>query len=106
MLDIGIGEMVFMALVGLVVFGPERLPRYAAQSAKFLRQFREQVSEARSTLIDVADVDPQTLKDLRDLDPRRALKDAVDDIPRAIANADKSAPKQAAPKSLLDPDTT
>lgn len=106
MLDIGIGEMVFMALVGLVVFGPERLPRYAAQSAKFLRQFREQVSEARSTLIDVADVDPQTLKDLRDLDPRRALKDSVADIPQSIANADKVTPQKAAPKSLLDPDTT
>ncbi|MEY2634778.1 MAG: twin-arginine translocase subunit TatB [Actinomycetota bacterium] len=106
MLDIGIGEMVFMALVGLVVFGPERLPRYAAQSAKFLRQFREQVSEARSTLIDVADVDPQTLKDLRDLDPRRALKDSVSDLPQAIADADKAAPKKPAPKSLLDPDTT
>lgn len=106
MLDIGIGEMVFMALVGLVVFGPERLPRYAAQSAKFLRQFREQVGEARSTLIDVADVDPQTLKDLRDLDPRRALKDSVGDIPSAVSNLDKPTPKTATPKSILDPDTT
>ncbi len=106
MLDIGIGEMVFMALVGLVVFGPERLPRYAAQSAKFLRQFREQVGEARSTLIDVAAVDPNTLKDLRDLDPRRALKDSINDIPQAMANLDSPNPKPATQKSILDPDTT
>jgi sec-independent protein translocase protein TatB len=106
MLDIGIGEMVFIALVGLVVFGPERLPRYAAQSAKFLRQFREQVGEARTTLIDVAAVDQNTLKDLRDLDPRRALRESVDDIPQAVANLDAPTPKPAPQKSILDPDTT
>lgn len=92
--DIGFGELVALAIIGLIVVGPERLPQYAAQAARFLRQFRSQVSDARSTILEAADVDPATLRDLRELDPRRVLRDAITE------------PTRPAAESKLDPDTT
>ena len=96
--DIGFGELLALGVIGLIVIGPERLPTYAAQAARMLRDLRRQVSSAKSSLIEAADVDPQTLKDLRDLDPRRILTEPLDDRP-----APKRQPNAPTP---LDPDTT
>jgi sec-independent protein translocase protein TatB len=96
MFDIGFGEMLLIGIVGLVVVGPERLPRYAAQAARFIRQFRQQIADARTTIVDAAEVDPAMLKDLRDLDPRRALNEPLP----------KTASAENRPSVILDPDTT
>ncbi len=96
MFDIGFGEMGLLLIVGLIVLGPERLPRYAAQAGKFMRQFRDQVAQARSTITDAADIDPSLLRDLQDLDPRRMLDGDT---------APKPAPKKT-DYVPLDPDTT
>ena len=104
MFDIGIGEFILLAVVGLIVLGPDRLPIYAAQAARFLRQFRQQVETARATVVEAVDIDPRMLKDLRDLDPRRALadfdRDAEPDVEGVPLERIPSAPV------LLDPDTT
>ena len=73
MFDIGFGEFLLLGIVGLIILGPDKLPQYAAQAAKFIRQIRSQVSEARSSIVDAAAIDPATLRDLKDLDPRRIL---------------------------------
>ena len=71
--DIGFGEFFIIAVIGLIVVGPERLPTYAAQAAKFMRQLRGQVQEAKSAITDAAAIDPDTLRDIKDLDPRKIL---------------------------------
>ncbi len=91
--DIGFGEFFIIAVVGLVVVGPERLPTYAAQAAKFMRQLRGQVAEARSAIVDAADIDQDTLRDIKDLDPRKIL--SGEEIAR-------TKPKE----NLVNPDTT
>lgn len=91
--DIGFGEFFMIAVIGLIVVGPEKLPTYAAQAAKFMRQLRGQVSEARSAIVDAAEIDPDTLRDIKDLDPRKIL--AGEDF--------ESKPKKS---SLVNPDTT
>ena len=96
--DIGFGEIVALAVIGLIVVGPERLPTYAAQAARFLRDLRRQISSAKSSLIEAADVDPQTLKDLRDLDPRKILQEPLDDRPAPTRSPSAPTP--------IDPDTT
>jgi len=101
MFDIGFGEMLMLGIIGLVVLGPDRLPRFAAQAARFLRQFREQVTDARTSLIDAAAIDPETLRDLRDLDPRRVINGAMDDV-----TGTKAARPTTERKATLDPDTT
>ena len=40
MFDIGIGEMMILAVIALLVFGPERLPGAANDAARMVRQAR------------------------------------------------------------------
>ena len=77
MLDIGLGEVLLIAVLALLVFGPDRLPKVAADAARTLRQIRQMASAARRELSDAAGLQDDDLtdavRDLRDLDPRRAL---------------------------------
>lgn len=78
--DIGLGEMLIIAVIGLIILGPERLPSAAAQAARFLRQLREQAAAARQSIVDAADIDPGTLKDLKDFDPRNVAREITKPI--------------------------
>jgi sec-independent protein translocase protein TatB len=91
--DIGFGEFFIIAVIGLIVVGPDRLPTYAAQAAKFMRQLRGQVHDARSALVDAAAIDDDTLRDIKDLDPRKIL------------SGENSTSKKTK-ESLVNPDTT
>lgn len=73
--DIGLGELLIIGVVGLIILGPDRLPTAAAQAARFLRQLRDQVSAAKASIVEAADIDEGTLRDLKDLDPRNIVKD-------------------------------
>lgn len=95
--DIGFGELVALGVIGLIVIGPERLPTYAAQAARLLRDLRKQFASAKASLIEVADVDPQTLSDLRDLNPRRILQEPEPTRPL---------PRRSDALAPIDPDTT
>jgi sec-independent protein translocase protein TatB len=72
-LDVGAGEIIGLAVVALVVVGPEKLPRYAADAARMLRQVRKMASEARDEV--TRELGPE-LKDLdlSDLDPRQLVR--------------------------------
>ena len=94
MFDIGFGEIALLLVAGLIVVGPEQLPRYAAQGAKFLRQLRGQISDAKASINEAVALDPEIVQDLRDLNPRRLLTDDV--APR----------KKTDVPSKIDPDTT
>lgn len=81
MLDINGGELLVLAGVALVVLGPERLPDYAAQlgrlvrdGRRFARQARAQVREEMGPEFD--DVDWRKL-DPRQYDPRRIVREAL-----------------------------
>ena len=71
------GEVLLIAVLALLVFGPDRLPKVAADAARTLRQIRQMASAARRELSDAAGLQDDDLtaavRDLRDLDPRRAL---------------------------------
>jgi sec-independent protein translocase protein TatB len=108
MFDIGIGEILILGVVGLLVFGPERLPRAAADAAKWLKQIRSMASGARQDLADSAGLDlsdtVDTVKSLQEFHPRRLaasiLKDEADDEePKAVEKA-------PAPRPAFDPDAT
>ena len=86
MFDINGGEFIILIVVALVVLGPERLPQYATQLAKLVREARtfalrarEQVREEMGEEFD--DVDWKAL-DPRRYDPRRIVREALlDDSP-------------------------
>ena len=85
--DIGLGEIIVIVVVALLVFGPDRLPKVAADAARMLRQVRLMAASARKDLVDAAGLEDdgemsQTIRDLRDLDPRGAMQGVLsDDLP-------------------------
>ena len=81
MFDINGGEMLVLAGVALVVLGPDKLPGYAAQAARMLRQVRTMADNARDQMKDQLgpefdDIDWKTL-DPRQYDPRKIVRDAL-----------------------------
>lgn len=89
--DIGLGEMLIIAVIGLIILGPDRLPSAAAQAARFLRQVREQAAAARQSIVDAAEIDPATLKDLKDLDPRNVAREftkPIDEVKTQVKDSD------------------
>jgi sec-independent protein translocase protein TatB len=50
MLNIGSGEIAVILVVALLVLGPKRLPELARAFGKFMREFRRQTDEVRTTL--------------------------------------------------------
>jgi sec-independent protein translocase protein TatB len=113
MFDIGIGEIILMAVVGLLIFGPDRLPKAAADAAKWLTQIRAMATGARKDLVDSAGLDltetVETVKSLQEFHPRRLATSLFNDAP-AAAPAAAAAPPQpeppAAPRPAFDPDAT
>lgn len=106
MFDIGIGEILVLGLLGLLIFGPEKLPRAAADAARWLRQVRSMAASARQDLASSAGVDFQDAKDafrdIADLHPRRIAASIMNDGPEADARPD-GAPATTAP---ADPKAT
>lgn len=111
MFDIGIGELLALAVIGLLVFGPERLPKAAADAAKWARQIRQMATSARKEIVDSAGIDldgtMEGLKDLRDLHPRRLASGIFEDEP-APKPTNGSGPTTAKgnpqPTQAFDPD--
>lgn len=114
MFDIGIGEILVLAVVGLLVFGPERLPKAAADAARMLRNVRAMAANARKDLADSAGLDltgaADSVRGLADLHPRRLASSLfVDDD--APADHAAEAPSAAPPgpvvsRPTFDPDAT
>lgn len=50
MFNLGWGEIITLLFVGLIVLGPERLPKYAADAGRLLRQLRKMATDASSEL--------------------------------------------------------
>ncbi len=107
MLGMNGGELVIIAVIALLVIGPERLPHYAQQLARLVRELRRMATGAREQVRaelgpEFDDVDWQKL-DPRQYDPRRivreALQDAWDDPEPAQAPDDSRLKKAARPAS-------
>lgn len=82
MFGIGYPELVVLAIVGLIVLGPDRLPDLARDAARMLRNLREMATGARQQLKDELGPEFEDI-DLRNLNPRTAVQRAVfgDDVP-------------------------
>lgn len=74
MFNIGAGEAAVIGLVAVVVLGPDRLPRAAADIGRVLRQLRGVAQDAKAELR--AELGPD-IDDLRNLDPRRLIREQL-----------------------------
>ncbi len=76
MFNVGPFEMLVLAAVALIVFGPDKLPQLAKDAARMLRTLRDLAQGARSQLSD--ELGPEFADiDLRSLNPRTAIRNAL-----------------------------
>jgi sec-independent protein translocase protein TatB len=103
---LGWPEAAVLLLLGLFVFGPERLPSIAADAGRTLRKAREYLKGMSADL--KAELGPEVGDlDLRSLDPkefvRKHLFEDPEDEPTPVPQRIGLAPGESAP---WDPDTT
>ena len=82
--DINGSEFLLILVVAVLVIGPERLPKYAAQLGAWVRTMREFLRTAKERVDaelgeQAADVD-WTALDPRRYDPRRIVREALTDV--------------------------
>lgn len=103
-------EFLILALLAVIVLGPEKLPEYAQKLAQLIKSMRGMAENAKERLREeagdeLADVDWRKL-DPRQYDPRKIIREALleDDAP---APAPSSVAQQApalppSPKNVAD----
>ncbi len=73
MLDIGPLEMIALVVLAILLFGPDKLPKLAADAARMLRQFREFSQGAKADLTRELGPEFRDLN-LEDLNPRTFVR--------------------------------
>lgn len=76
MFDIGFGEALLIGVVAVLVFGPDRLPEFARQAGRFLRQVKKMADATRDDIRNELGPEFADLE-LADLDPRRIVRKHV-----------------------------
>lgn len=122
MMDVGWGEILLLAVVALLIFGPEKLPKAAADAGRMVRRLREMASSAQKDLAPGVDMDgiKNDLRAVADLHPKRIMSSALSDVtspssgqspkghladPQQAAKAAPSAPATSTGRRI-DPDAT
>ncbi|HUK71836.1 MAG TPA: sec-independent translocase [Streptosporangiaceae bacterium] len=83
MFDLSIGKILVLGVIALVLFGPDQLPKIAAQAGRALRDLRRLADSAKADLqeglgpefsdFDIADLNPKNFV-------RKHLFDDLDDL--------------------------
>ena len=73
MFGVGLPELAVIFVVAVVVFGPDRLPEFARQAGRLVRQLRKFTEAARDDIRNELGTDFADF-DLADLDPRKAVR--------------------------------
>ncbi|MEU4194703.1 sec-independent translocase [Kribbella sp. NPDC026611] len=112
MFGIGPLELVVIAVVAVLVFGPDRLPEFARTAGRLLRQVRQMVTNAQNDLR--SELGPEYADlELQDLNPRnfvrKHLLDPVDEyVDKTVTefNAEPAPRLPAGQKPPFDPEST
>ncbi|MGL4433371.1 MAG: Sec-independent protein translocase protein TatB [Plesiomonas shigelloides] len=109
MFDIGFWELVLIAVIGLVVLGPERLPVAVRTVARWVRTFRAMAASVQNELnqeLKLQEMQENLKKaeqmNLKDLAPEvdaslRELKEAAASVQRPYANSQSAASSEPEP---------
>jgi sec-independent protein translocase protein TatB len=97
---VGLPELVVIVVVAVVVFGPDRLPDFARQAGRFVRQVRQFSQSARDDIR--AELGPEFADfEIADLDPRRAVRKYIEDAWNDTDD-DPALPARAGHRPLVD----
>jgi sec-independent protein translocase protein TatB len=99
-------EILMIGMVGVIVFGPDKLPDLAKQAGRFIRTVRRMAENAKNDLGREIGEDFSGLQ-LRDLDPREMVRKNILDI-GDDSSATTNAPRELRPDEQppFDPDAT
>jgi sec-independent protein translocase protein TatB len=86
-----IEKLLLIGIIALFLIGPDRLPAYSAQFGRLVRQLRDMASGAKNRMReelgpDFDDMDWKKL-DPRQYDPRRIIREALQEGPATEAEA-------------------
>jgi sec-independent protein translocase protein TatB len=78
--DLSITKLLILAVIGLMIFGPDQLPKMAAQAGRALRDLRRMAENAKADLAEGLGPEFRDF-DLNDLNPRSFVrKHLLDDL--------------------------
>lgn len=80
MFDLSLTKLLFLAVIALVIFGPNELPRIARQAGRALRDLRQIAEGAKADLREGLGPEFQDF-DFEDLNPRRFVQKHLFDDP-------------------------
>jgi sec-independent protein translocase protein TatB len=95
--DFGAGELIGLAILGMILVGPDKLPGLAVQAAKLLKKARSLATNATNELKENLGPGFEDLKPA-DLNPKTFVKKQIE------AALDESQGKSKRVKSQIDPD--
>ena len=79
MFGVGLPEFLVIFVVAIIVFGPDRLPDFARQAGRMVRQIKKFADSARDDIR--SELGPEFADfELTDLDPRNAVRKYVNDV--------------------------
>lgn len=91
MFDLSIWKLLVLAVIALVIFGPNELPRIAAQAGKALKDLRRIADNAKSDLREGLGPEFQDF-DLEDLNPKTFVRKHLMDDFEAAMNGPSATP--------------
>ena len=101
MFGIGLPELMVIIVVAVVVFGPDRLPDFARQAGRLVRQVRTFTQSARDDIR--SELGPEFANfELTDLDPRRAVRKYIQDAWDESDDPDTGTVSRAGQRPLED----
>ncbi|NBU31920.1 MAG: hypothetical protein EBS36_01950 [Actinobacteria bacterium] len=92
MLGIGFPELLTIAMIGLIIFGPNRLPEIARSAGKGIRLTREFLAKAFDSLDEEAKTITNFASELQSLTPRGIVSQVF--APEPTAQKDSKSPNQ------------
>jgi len=96
--DFGAGELIGLAVLAMILIGPERLPNFAVDAAKFVKKVREMATNATNELKDNLGPGFEDLKPT-DLNPKTFIQKQLSSV--LDEDNSPSAPKR---RGKIDPD--
>ena len=97
--DFGAGEIFGLAILAMLLVGPERLPKLAVEAAQWVKKLRGLASTATTELRENLGPGFEDLQP-KDLNPKTFLKKQVADL----LDDEKPKPKVNRPVPMIDPD--
>jgi sec-independent protein translocase protein TatB len=107
--DLSITKLLVLAVIGLVIFGPDQLPKMAGQLGRAFRDLRQMADKAKADLaeglgpefsdFDIADLNPRTFV-------RKHLLDDLDEAAGSMVGKPRPHPMDSSQRPPFDTEAT